>query len=138
MTQAIGNMVAKVNLDDSGFNRGITGLQRQLRLTNSEMKASAAIYKNTGDKSKQLQSQVEGLNNKYRLQGRIVQEHRKRYEQLVREKGRDARETQIHARKLNDSIAVHQKLEKELRQVSKEYEHLQNTSNKTAWCFFCF
>ncbi|MDR4995828.1 phage tail tape measure protein [Bacillus altitudinis] len=138
MTQAIGNMVAKVNLDDSGFNRGITGLQRQLRLTNSEMKASAAIYKNTGDKSKQLQSQVEGLNNKYRLQGRIVQEHRKRYEQLVREKGRDARETQIHARKLNDSIAVHQKLEKELRQVSKEFEQLQNTSNKAAGVFSVF
>lgn len=138
MTQAIGNMVAKVNLDDSGFNKGITGLQRQLRLTNSEMKASAAIYKNTGDKSKQLQSQVEGLNNKYRLQGRIVQEHRKRYEQLVREKGRDARETQIHARKLNDSIAVHQKLEKELRQVSKEYEHLKNTSNKAAGVFSVF
>ncbi|MEC2427721.1 MULTISPECIES: phage tail tape measure protein [Bacillus] len=138
MTQAIGNMVAKVNLDDSGFNRGITGLQRQLRLTNSEMKASAAIYKNTGDKSKQLQSQVEGLNNKYRLQGRIVQEHRKRYEQLVREKGRDARETQIHARKLNDSIAVHQKLEKELRDVSKEFEHLQSTGNKAAGVFSVF
>nr|WP_144523671.1 phage tail tape measure protein [Bacillus pumilus] len=138
MTQAIGNMVAKVNLDDSGFNRGITGLQRQLRLTNSEMKASAAIYKNTGDKSKQLQSQVEGLNNKYRLQGRIVQEHRKRYEQLVREKGRDARETQIHARKLNESIAVHQKLEKELRQVSKEFEQLQSTSNKAAGVFSVF
>ncbi|WP_324657329.1 phage tail tape measure protein [Bacillus altitudinis] len=138
MTQAIGNMVAKVNLDDSGFNRGITGLQRQLRLTNSEMKASAAIYKNTGDKSKQLQSQVEGLNNKYRLQGRIVQEHRKRYEQLVREKGRDARETQIHAKKMNDSIAVHQKLEKELRQVSKEFEQLQNTSNKAAGVFSVF
>ncbi|WP_342488928.1 phage tail tape measure protein [Bacillus sp. FSL P4-0248] len=138
MTQAIGNMVAKVNLDDSGFNKGITGLQRQLRLTNSEMKASAAIYKNTGDKSKQLQSQVEGLNNKYRLQGRIVQEHRKRYEQLVREKGRDARETQIHARKLNDSIAVHQKLEKELRDVSKEFEHLQSTGNKAAGVFSVF
>ncbi|WHX43788.1 phage tail tape measure protein [Bacillus pumilus] len=138
MTQAIGNMVAKVNLDDSGFNRGITGLQRQLRLTNSEMKASAAIYKNTGDRSKQLQSQVEGLNNKYRLQGRIVQEHRKRYEQLVREKGRDARETQIHARKLNDSIAVHQKLEKELRDVSKEFEHLQSTGNKAAGVFSVF
>ncbi|WP_280150127.1 phage tail tape measure protein [Bacillus pumilus] len=138
MTQAIGNMVAKVNLDDSGFNKGITGLQRQLRLTNSEMKASAAIYKNTGDRSKQLQSQVEGLNNKYRLQGRIVQEHRKRYEQLVREKGRDARETQIHARKLNDSIAVHQKLEKELRDVSKEFENLQSTSNKAAGVFSVF
>ncbi|WP_186306411.1 hypothetical protein, partial [Bacillus pumilus] len=47
MTQAIGNMVAKVNLDDSGFNRGITGLQRQMRLANSEFKAATEIYKNT-------------------------------------------------------------------------------------------
>ncbi|USK23785.1 phage tail tape measure protein [Bacillus altitudinis] len=138
MTQAIGNMVAKVNLDDSGFNRGITGLQRQMRLANSEFKAATEIYKNTGNRAKELQSKVDGLNNKYRLQGRIVQEHRKRYEQLVREKGRDARETQIHAKKMNDSIAVHQKLEKELRDVSKEFEHLQSTGNKAAGVFSVF
>jgi len=138
MTQAIGNMVAKVNLDDSGFNRGITGLQRQMRLANSEFKAATEIYKNTGNRAKELQSKVDGLNNKYRIQGRVVQEHRKRYEQLVREKGRDARETQIHARKLNDSIAVHQKLEKELRDVSKEFEHLQSTGNKAAGVFSVF
>ncbi|MFJ5965537.1 phage tail tape measure protein [Bacillus sp. NPDC093026] len=138
MTQAIGNMVAKVNLDDSGFNRGITGLQRQMRLANSEFKAATEIYKNTGNRAKELQAKVDGLNNKYRIQGRVVQEHRKRYEQLVREKGRDVRETQIQARKLNDSIAVHQKLEKELRQVSKELEHLQSTGNKAAGVFSVF
>ncbi|MEZ7511178.1 phage tail tape measure protein [Bacillus pumilus] len=138
MTQAIGNMVAKVNLDDSGFNRGITGLQRQMRLANSEFKAATEIYKNTGNRAKELQAKVDGLNNKYRIQGKVVEEHRKRYEQLVREKGRDKRETQIHARKLNESIAVHQKLEKELRQVSKEFEQLQNTSNKAAGVFSVF
>ncbi|MGX9290999.1 phage tail tape measure protein [Bacillus sp. A015] len=138
MTQAIGNMVAKVNLDDSGFNRGITGLQRQMRLANSEFKAATEIYKNTGDRAKELQAKVDGLNNKYRIQGKVVEEHRKRYEQLVREKGRDKRETQIHARKLNESIAVHQKLEKELRQVSNEFEHLQSTSNKAAGVFSVF
>ncbi|WP_178930380.1 phage tail tape measure protein [Bacillus altitudinis] len=138
MTQAIGNMVAKVNLDDSGFNRGITGLQRQMRLANSEFKAATEIYKNTGNRAKELQAKVDGLNNKYRIQGKVVEEHRKRYEQLVREKGRDKRETQIHARKLNESIAVHQKLEKELRQVSKEFEQLQSTSNKAAGVFSVF
>ncbi|MFW0810739.1 phage tail tape measure protein [Bacillus pumilus] len=138
MTQAIGNMVAKVNLDDSGFNRGITGLQRQMRLANSEFKAATEIYKNTGNRAKELQAKVDGLNNKYRIQGKVVEEHRKRYEQLVREKGRDKRETQIHARKLNESIAVHQKLEKELRQVSNEFEHLQSTSNKAAGVFSVF
>lgn len=45
MAQPIGNMVVKVGLDDTGFNRGIEGLKRQMRLANSEMKAAGSIYK---------------------------------------------------------------------------------------------
>ncbi|RHJ03268.1 hypothetical protein, partial [Bacillus sonorensis] len=80
MAQPIGNMIVKVGLDDTGFNRGIEGLKRQMRLANSEMKASSAIYKAAGNQSKFLQSQVEGLNSKYRIQGRLVEEHRAKYE----------------------------------------------------------
>nr|WGE08433.1 hypothetical protein P5658_09110 [Bacillus subtilis] len=44
MAQPIGNMVVKVGLDDTGFNRGIEGLKRQMRLANSEMKAVPAVF----------------------------------------------------------------------------------------------
>ncbi|MED4827158.1 phage tail tape measure protein [Bacillus atrophaeus] len=138
MAQPIGNMVVKVGIDDTGFNRGVEGLKRQMRLANSEMKAAGSIYKNTGQQSKLLQSQMEGLNNKYQIQGRLVQEHRKRYEELAREKGKDSRETQIQARRLNDSIAVHQNLGKELQQVTKEFENTSDSGKRAAGVFSVF
>ncbi|MEC5230014.1 phage tail tape measure protein [Bacillus inaquosorum] len=138
MAQPIGNMVVKVGLDDTGFNRGIEGLKRQMRLANSEMKAAGSIYKNTGDQTKLLQSQMEGLNNKYKIQGRLVQEHRQRYDELARQKGKDNRETQIQARRLNDAIAVHQNLGRELQQVSKEYDTLSGNTSRAASVFSVF
>ncbi|WFE15360.1 phage tail tape measure protein [Bacillus atrophaeus] len=138
MAQPIGNMVVKVGIDDTGFNRGVEGLKRQMRLANSEMKAAGSIYKNTGQQSKLLQSQMEGLNNKYQIQGRLVQEHRKRYEELAREKGKDSRETQIQARRLNDSVAVHQNLGKELQQVTKEFENTSDSGKRAAGVFSVF
>lgn len=138
MAQPIGNMVVKVGLDDTGFNRGIEGLKRQMRLANSEMKAAGSIYKNTGDQTKLLQSQMEGLNNKYKIQGRLVQEHRQRYDELVRQKGKDNRETQIQARRLNDAIAVHQNLGRELQQVTKEFENTSASGKRAAGVFSVF
>lgn len=138
MAQPIGNMVVKVGLDDTGFNRGIEGLKRQMRLANSEMKAAGNIYKNAGNQTKLLQSQMEGLSNKYKIQGRLVQEHRQRYDELARQKGKDNRETQIQARRLNDAIAVHQNLGRELQQVSKEYDTLSVNTSRAAGVFSVF
>ncbi|WP_041336193.1 phage tail tape measure protein [Bacillus subtilis] len=138
MAQPIGNMVVKVGLDDTGFNRGIEGLKRQMRLANSEMKAAGNIYKNAGNQTKLLQSQMEGLSNKYKIQGRLVQEHRQRYDELARQKGKDNRETQIQARRLNDAIAVHQNLGRELQQVSREYDTLSGNTSKAAGIFSVF
>lgn len=138
MAQPIGNMVVKVGLDDTGFNRGIEGLKRQMRLANSEMKAAGSIYKNAGNQSKLLQSQMEGLSNKYKIQGRLVQEHRQRYEELVRQKGKDNRETQIQARRLNDAIAVHENLGKELNKVGKEFQTMSDSSSRAAGIFSVF
>lgn len=138
MAQPIGNMVVKVGLDDTGFNRGIEGLKRQMRLANSEMKAAGNIYKNAGNQTKLLQSQMEGLSNKYKIQGRLVQEHRQRYDELAHQKGKDNRETQIQARRLNDAIAVHQNLGRELQQVSKEYDTLSGNTSRAAGVFSVF
>ncbi|MDA1478274.1 phage tail tape measure protein [Bacillus changyiensis] len=138
MAQPIGNMIVKVGLDDTGFNRGIEGLKRQMRLANSEMKASGAIYKAAGNQSRFLQSQIEGLNNKYRIQGRLVDEHRTKYNKLVREKGLDNRETQVQARRLNDAIAVHQGLGNELKRVTREFENTTNSTRRAAGVFSVF
>ncbi|MCY8025659.1 phage tail tape measure protein [Bacillus sonorensis] len=138
MAQPIGNMIVKVGLDDTGFNRGIEGLKRQMRLANSEMKASGSIYKAAGNQSKFLQSQVEGLNNKYRIQGRLVEEHRTKYEKLAREKGIDNRETQIQGRRLNDAIAVHQSLGNELQRVTREFENTTNSTRRASGVFSVF
>ncbi|MGN7271123.1 phage tail tape measure protein [Bacillus licheniformis] len=138
MAQPIGNMIVKVGLDDTGFNRGIEGLKRQMRLANSEMKASGAVYKAAGNQSKFLQSQIEGLNNKYRIQARLVEEHRAKYNKLVREKGLDNRETQIQGRRLNDAIAVHQNLGNELQRVTKQFENTTNSTRRAAGVFSVF
>ncbi|WP_420902262.1 hypothetical protein, partial [Staphylococcus agnetis] len=44
MPTVAGNMVIKVDLDGSGFNRGITGLNRQMRMVSREMSANLSKF----------------------------------------------------------------------------------------------
>lgn len=138
MAQPIGNMIVKVGLDDTGFNRGIEGLKRQMRLANSEMKAAGQLYKSTGEQSKLLKSKMDGLNNQYKIQGKLVEEHRKRYEKLLKEKGKDNRETQIQAKRLNDAIHAHAKLGGQLKDVAREYNNTIKKTGKASELFSVF
>ncbi|SAN33270.1 phage tail tape measure protein [Staphylococcus aureus] len=55
MPNPIGNMVIKVDLDGSGFNRGVTGLNRQMKMVSREFSANLSQfsrYDNSLEKSK--------------------------------------------------------------------------------------
>uniref|UniRef100_UPI001642729B hypothetical protein n=1 Tax=Bacillus subtilis TaxID=1423 RepID=UPI001642729B len=89
-----------------------------------EMKAAGSIYKNRGKERKVVEWEMEGVKNKYKIEGGLVQEEGERYDELGGEKGKDNGEREIQARCLNDGIAVDENLGREVEEVRKEYERL--------------
>ena len=126
MASPIGNMVIRVDLDGSGFNKGVTGLQRQMRMVNKEMSANLSQfgrYDNSLEKSK---AKVDGLSKMQRVQKEVVKELRQNYDRLSAETGENSAKTQAAAAKYNEARAKLNLYDRELEEATKHMKSLQD------------
>lgn len=126
MASPIGNMVIRVDLDGSGFNKGVTGLQRQMRMVNKEMSANLSQfgrYDNSLEKSK---AKVDGLSKRQRVQKEVVKELRQNYDRLSAETGENSAKTQAAAAKYNEARAKLNLYDRELEEATKHMKSLQD------------
>ncbi len=126
MASPIGNMVIRVDLDGSGFNKGVTGLQRQMRMVNKEMSANLSQfgrYDNSLEKSK---AKVDGLSKRQRVQKEVVKELRQNYDRLSAETGENSAKTQVAAAKYNEARAKLNLYDRELEEATKHMKSLQD------------
>lgn len=122
MASPIGNMVIRVDLDGSGFNKGVTGLNRQMRMVSKEMSANLSQFgrfDNSLDKSK---VKVDGLTKRQRVQSQITKELRQNYDKLNAETGENSAKTQAAGAKYNEAKA---KLNQYDRELSEATDHMQ-------------
>lgn len=126
MASPIGNMVIRVDLDGSGFNKGVTGLQRQMRMVNKEMSANLSQfgrYDNSLEKSK---AKVDGLSKRQRVQKEVVKELRQNYDRLSAKTGENSAKTQAAAAKYNEARAKLNLYDRELEEATKHMKSLQD------------
>lgn len=126
MASPIGNMVIRVDLDGSGFNKGVTGLQRQMRMVNKEMSANLSQfgrYDNSLEKSK---AKVDSLSKRQRVQKEVVKELRQNYDRLSAETGENSAKTQAAAAKYNEARAKLNLYDRELEEATKHLKSLQD------------
>lgn len=134
MANPIGNMVIKVDLDGSGFNRGITGLNRQMRMVSREMSANLSKFGRYDQSLEKSKVKVDGLTKRQQIQAQKVRELKNNYDQLSKETGENSAKTQAAATKYNQAYAELNKYEQELAQATnemKELERQQQTLNTT-------
>ncbi|MFT2203336.1 phage tail tape measure protein [Staphylococcus chromogenes] len=134
MANPIGNMVIKVDLDGSGFNRGITGLNRQMRMVSREMSANLSKFGRYDQSLEKSKVKVDGLTKRQQIQAQKVRELKNNYDQLSKETGENSAKTQAAAAKYNQAYAELNKYEQELAQATnemKELERQQQTLNTT-------
>lgn len=120
-------VVARVGLDDRGFQEGVQKIQRSLKVVQSEFAAASSKLGDFGKSTEGLKLKADSLNKQMDLQKAKVAALRKSYEESAATKGEDAKATENLRIKLNYAIADMNKMENELSDVNRQIE-IQSSS----------
>ncbi len=125
MASPIGNMVIRVDLDGSGFNKGIAGLNRQMRMVSREMSANLSQFGRYDKSLEKSRLKVDGLTKRQQLQSQKVKELKAQYDRLSAETGRNSAKTQAAASKYNEAYAKLNLYERELQEATNEMKRME-------------
>lgn len=120
--EEIGKLNVVVNLDSTGFQNGISQLNRQMKLVQSEFQAATAKLGDFGSSTDKLKLQADALSKQIEIQKQKVAALEQAYQRSVETKGADAKATQNLAIKLNKAQAELANLENELKKTTTELE----------------
>ncbi|MDD3897951.1 MAG: phage tail tape measure protein [Syntrophomonadaceae bacterium] len=126
MAIEIGNMVAKVSMDQTGFQQGISKLNRELKVVQSEFRASSAQLGDFGKSTEGLKLKANSLTKQLDLQKQRVQALEGAYKKSVETKGADAKATQNLEIQLNKAREQMARTENTLKSVTAEIEKQSN------------
>lgn len=125
MGNPIGNMVIKVDLDGSGFNKGVTGLNRQMRMVSRELSANLSQFSRYDRSLEKSKIRVDGLTKRQKVQSQITKELKANYDKLSRETGENSAKTQAAAAKYNEAYAKLNQYDRELKEATQELRTMQ-------------
>lgn len=132
MTVEIGNMVARVSIDQTGFQQGISKLNRELKVVQSEFKASSAQLGDFGKGTEGLKIKADSLTKQLDIQKQKVQALEGAYKKSVDTKGADAKATQNLEIRLNKAKAEMAGLDNELKKTTAELEKQSSAWHKVS------
>ena len=87
-------VVARVGLDDRGFQEGVAKIQRGLKLVQSEFAAASSRLGDFGKSTDGLRLKADTLNKQIELQKDKVAALNKSFQESVEKKGADAKATE--------------------------------------------
>lgn len=125
MASPIGNMVIRVDLDGAGFNKGIAGLNRQMRMISREMSANLSQFGRYDKSLEKSRLKVDGLTKRQQLQTQKVKELKAQYNRLSAETGENSAKTQAAASKYNEAYAKLNLYERELQEATNEMKRME-------------
>lgn len=125
MASPIGNMVIRVDLDGAGFNKGIAGLNRQMRMVSREMSANLSQFGRYDKSLEKSRLKVDGLTKRQQLQTQKVKELKAQYNRLSAETGENSAKTQAAASKYNEAYAKLNLYKRELQEATNEMKRME-------------
>lgn len=120
MAESTNTVIARVGLDDRGFQEGVYKIQRGLKVVQSEFAAASSKLGDFGKSTEGLKLKSETLNKQMELQKAKVEALNKSYQESVEKKGEDAKATENLKIKYNYAVAELNKLEQELKKTTEE------------------
>ena len=118
---------AKVVLDQTGFQQGITSLNRSLRLIQSEFKAASASLTPFGTGTDALKVKADSLSRQIDVQRQKVDALDAAHKKSVETKGADAKQTENLEIRLNKAKAELAGMETELKKTNTEIDRQSNS-----------
>ena len=120
--QEVGNLAVKVSMDSTGFQNGVSGINKQLAVVQSGFKAASAELGGFGNSSDQLNLKSSSLNQQIDLQKQKVQALEQAFQTSADKKGLDAKATQDLQIKLNNAKTALATMETELGKTNELLE----------------
>lgn len=120
MANGNNTVVARVGLDDSGFQEGVSKIQRSLKVVQSEFAAASSKLGDFGKSTEGLKLKADSLNRQMELQKEKVAALTRSYQESVEKKGADAKATENLKIKLNYANAELSKMQQELKATTEE------------------
>jgi len=113
-------VIARIGLDDRGFQEGVSKIQRSLKVVQSEFAAASAGLGDFGKSTEGLKLKANSLNRQVDIQAQKVRELEHAYQASVRAKGEDAKATENLKIKVNYATAELNKMQQELQETTRE------------------
>ncbi|WP_346914247.1 phage tail tape measure protein [Clostridium sp.] len=113
-------VIARIGLDDRGFQDGVAKIQRGLKLVQSEFAVASSKLGDFGKSTEGLRLKADTLNKQIEIQKDKVSALNKSFQESVEKKGADAKATENLKIKLNYAVAELNKMENELKSTTKE------------------
>lgn len=131
----VGDLVARISFDDTGLNKSMAEIDRQMKLVKSELDKASSALQGYGSEEEKLKAKSDLLNQQLQLQQQRVSKLNEEFQRSVREKGLDSKETQALAVKLNQAQTAYNKIDTELKQVNDDLaaQRASLTDTRTAW-----
>lgn len=120
MARDANTIVARVGLDDRGFQDGVAKIQRGLKVVQSEFAAASSKLGDFGKSTEGLKLKSETLNKQVELQKDKIAALNKAFQESVEKKGEDAKATENLKIKLNYAIAELNNMQRELKETTNE------------------
>jgi len=128
MARDSSSVVARVGLDDRGFQEGVSKIQRSLKIVQSEFAAASSKLGDFGKSTEGLKLKSDSLNKQIELQKEKVAALSRSYQESVEKKGADAKATENLKIKLNYANAELGKMQQELKETTNELK-----TKSSAW-----
>jgi TP901 family phage tail tape measure protein len=122
VAEELGSLAVKIGLDSSGFQNGISSINRNLRVLDSEFKANTAALGENAKGLEGLKLKSESLSKQLELQKQKVGTLEQAYTKSAETKGKDSKATQDLEIKLNKAKQALSQMENELSKANKEIE----------------
>lgn len=120
MANPVGSLEVRLGLKSQEFINGMRGVQNQLKLADAQFRASSTSSTNYGNKLAQLTAKQTQLQSKMRTQGQSLEFLRRQYELSAQALGKNHRETQNLAIRLNNTQASYNRLQQQLSRVNAD------------------
>lgn len=130
MAREIGSLNVRIGLDSSGFQNGISSLNREMKVVESQFKASTAALGEHGKGLDGLKLKSDSLTKQTDIQKQRVEALEAAHKKSVESKGADAKATQDLEVKLNKAKEQLSYMEQDLKKVNKEIEIQSSTWHK--------
>jgi TP901 family phage tail tape measure protein len=122
VAKEIGKLNVVVGLDSTGFQNGISSLNREMKKVQSEFKLASAEMGKHGKELDNLKLKSDSLTKQTELQRQKVKALEEAHQKSVETKGKDAKATQDLEIKLNKAKTQLAYMEQDLKKVNQEIE----------------